>query len=89
MAIAKIFIFKELIMTAKIESWNKWLKAILFLFTLGLFGIVFRVMRFVENKNSVTLVVAIISIIPPLGQVLAIIDTVTEIANNQVSLLAD
>lgn len=76
-------------MTAKIESWNKWLKAVLFFFTFGLFGIVFRVMRFVENKNSVTLVVAIISILPPLGQVLALIDVVTELAKDKVAILAD
>ena len=76
-------------MTAKIESWKKWIKVVLFIFSLGIFGIIFRVMRFIENKNSVTLVVAILLILPPLGQVVALIDAVTELAKDKVVILAD
>ena len=75
--------------TAKIESWNKWLKALLFFFTRGLFSVIFRIIRYTETKNVVTLVVSIISLVTGLCLILCLIDTVTEITSNKTSILAD
>ena len=75
--------------TSKIEGLNKWIKALLFFITGGLFSAVFRIIRFTETKNIVTLVVAIVGLVTFLAPVLGIVDAVTELANEKVTVLAD
>ncbi len=75
--------------TAKIEGLNKWVKVIIFLFLGAIFSPLYRVFRYTETKNVVTLVVAIVSFVTGLSLILEIIDIVTEITSNKVTVLAD
>ena len=75
--------------TAKIEGLNKALKVILFLFFGGILSPLYRIFRYTETKNVVTLVVAIVSFVIGLSWVLGIVDAVTELASEKVTVLAD
>ncbi len=75
--------------TAKIEGLNKWLKVLIFLLVGGIFSPLYRIFRYTETKNIVTLVVAIVSFVTGLAFILAIVDIVTEITSNKVTVLAD
>lgn len=57
---------------------------------LGAFvGGVYRIVRYVETKNIVTLVAGILTLIPPISFVAWVIDLITEITQNKISVLAD
>lgn len=57
---------------------------------LGAFvGGVYRIVRYVETKNMVTLVAGILTLIPPISFVAWVIDLITEITQNKISVLAD
>ena len=57
---------------------------------LGAFvGGVYRIVRYVETKNIVTLVVGILTLIPPISVIAWIIDLITEITQNKITVLAD
>ena len=53
------------------------------------YGGVYRIVRFVETKNVVTLVAGILCLVPPISFAAWVIDLVTEIVNNKISVLAD
>lgn len=74
--------------TAQFENLPKLLKFILFLFLGGLLSGIFRVLRFLETKNLVTLIFGIVCFFG-VGFVVGIIDAVTELLGNKVSVLAD
>ena len=74
--------------TAQFENLPKLLKFILFLFLGGLLSGIFRVLRFLETKNLVTLIFGIVCFFG-VGFVVGIIDAVTELLGNKVSGLAD
>jgi hypothetical protein len=74
--------------TEKLESLPKWAKILIFLFTGGLASGIFRVLRYLETKNVVTLVVGILCFFT-FGFVFGIIDLFTEIMHNKVTILAD
>jgi hypothetical protein len=74
--------------TAQFENLPKILKFILFLLLGGLLSGIFRVLRFLETKNLVTLVFGIVCFFG-VGFVVGIIDAVTELLGNKVSVLAD
>lgn len=74
--------------TAQFENLPKILKFILFLFLGGLLSGIFRVLRFLETKNLVTLIFGIVCFFG-VGFVVGIIDAVTELLGNKVSVLAD
>lgn len=75
--------------TGAYEALPKILKVIIQLFLGAIVGGVYRIVRFVETKNVVTLVAGILTLIPPISFVAWIIDLVTEIAQNKISVLAD
>lgn len=75
--------------TAQFEELPLWAKIIFLLFFGGLISPIYRILRYVETKNTVTLVVAIVSLVTCLSAVLAIIDIVTEITDNKIKILAD
>ena len=52
-------------------------------------GGIYRIIRYFETKNVTTLVVGILALIPPITVVFWIIDLVTEIMNNKITVLAD
>lgn len=74
--------------TSKYDELPKWVKIVLQVFLGSLVGGVYRVVRFVETKNIVTLVVGILNFVG-LGFVFWIIDLVTMITKDKISILAD
>ena len=76
-------------MTNAYESLPKIVKLILQFFFGYIISGVYRIIRFVETKNIVTLVVGILALIPPIDFVFWIIDLVTEITSNKITVLAD
>jgi len=76
--------------TQKYEDLPQIVKIILQIFLGGLIGGVYRIIRFVENKNIVTLVVGILVLVTGVGNLIAwIVDLVTEIFKNRITVLAD
>ena len=71
------------------ENLPKILKVILQLFFGGIIGIVYRIIRFLDSKNTMTLIGAILLFVPVAGFVIQIIDIVTEITKNRITVLAD
>lgn len=63
-------------------------KILLQIFLGSLIGGVYRVLRFIENKNIVTLVAAILNFVG-IGFIFWIIDLVTMITKEKISVLAD
>jgi len=74
--------------TAMYEDLPKIAKILLQIFLGALISGVYRILRYVETKNIVTLVVGILCFVG-LGFIFWIIDLVTEITNNKISVLAD
>lgn len=74
--------------TAKIESLPKIAKVLLFFFFGWILSSVYRILRYTETKNSVTLVVGIVGFFF-VGVIVGIIDAVTEGLDNKVTILAD
>ena len=52
-------------------------------------GGIYRIARYCETKNTTTLIVGILALIPGPGTVFWIIDIVTLILNDKISVLAD
>lgn len=76
--------------TASYESLPKIVKIILQLILGGIIGGIYRIIRFVETKNVVTLVVGILVLVTGVGNLIAwVLDLVTEITQNKISILAD
>ena len=76
--------------TQKYEELPKIVKIILQIFLGGLIGGIYRIIRFVETKNVVTLVVGILVLVTGIGNFIAwIVDLITEILHNRITVLAD
>ena len=73
--------------TSKYDELPKWVKILLQVFLGGLVSGVYRILRFVETKNVVTLVAGILCFVG-LGFIFWIIDLVTEITQNKIAVLA-
>lgn len=76
-------------LTASYESLPKIAKILLQLFLGAIVGGVYRILRYLETKNTATLVVGILALIPPISFVFWVIDLVTEATNDKISVLAD
>lgn len=75
-------------LTAQFESLPMLVKVlVLFVFGVVVSG-VYRIVRYLETKNIVTLVAGILCF-TGIGFVIGIVDAVTEILNNKITLLAD
>ena len=75
-------------LTAQYEALPKIVKIIIQLFLGALVGGIYRIVRFLETKNIVTLVVGILNFVG-LGFIFWIIDLVTEITSNKITVLAE
>lgn len=75
--------------TASYEALPKIVKIILQIVLGAFVGGIYRILRFVETKNIVTLVVGVLALIPPISFVFWVLDLVTEITQNQISVLAN
>ena len=76
--------------TESYEGLPKILKLILQFFFGWLIGGVYRIIRFTETKNIITLIVGLVVLFTGIGNFIAwIVDFVTELLNNRISVLAD
>lgn len=75
--------------TGAYEALPKIAKILLQIFLGAIIGGVYRILRYLETKNIVTLVVGILALIPPIDFVFWILDLVTEVTNDRISILAD
>ena len=75
-------------LTAAYEALPKIAKILIQIFLGALVGGIYRIVRYFETKNVVTLIVGILNFIG-LGFILWIVDLVTAIMNNKISVLAD
>ena len=76
-------------LTASYEALPKIIKVILQLFFGGLIAGIYRIIRFVETKNIVTLIVGILVLVTGIGNLIAwIVDLVTEICSNKITVFA-
>ena len=73
--------------TAMYEDLPKIAKILLQIFLGSIISGVYRILRYVETKNIVTLIVGILCFVG-LGFIFWIIDLITEIANNRITVLA-
>ena len=80
---------KKKTITGAYEALPKIAKILLQIFLGAVIGGVYRILRYLETKNVVTLVVGILALIPPIDFVFWILDLVTEITNDRISILAD
>lgn len=77
-------------LTEAYEALPKIVKIILQIFLGSLIGGIYRIVRFVEKQNVVTLVVGILVLVTGIGNLIAwIVDLVTEITANRITVLAD
>ena len=77
-------------LTKQYENLPKIVKIILQIFFGGIIGGIYRIIRYVENKNIITLVAGILCLVTGIGNFLAwIVDLVTEILYNRITVLAD
>lgn len=77
-------------MTQAYESLPKIGKIILQIFFGGLIGGIYRIIRFLETKNVVTLIVGIVGLVTGVGNVILwIVDLITEILSNKITFFAD
>jgi hypothetical protein len=77
-------------LTETYENLPKIAKILLQIFLGGVVGGIYRIVRYTETKNIVTLVVGILCLFTGVGNFAAwIIDLVTEITQNRITVLAD
>ena len=77
-------------LTKQYENLPKIVKIILQIFFGGIIGGIYRIIRYVENKNVITLVAGILCLVTGIGNFIAwIVDLVTEILYNKITVLAD
>ncbi len=68
----------------------KIVKILLQIFLGGVIGGIYRIIRFLETKNIVTLVVGILCVCTGVGNFIAwVVDLITMITKNKISVLAD
>lgn len=81
---------KKLTLTAQYEALPKLVKVLIQLLLGAVVGGVYRIVRYFETKNIVTLIVGILVTFTGIGNAIAwIVDLVTEIVSNRITVLAD
>ncbi len=80
---------KKKTITGAYEALPKIVKILLQLFLGAIIGGVYRILRYLETKNVVTLVVGILALIPPIDFVFWILDLITEATSDRITVLAN
>ena len=76
--------------TAKYEELPKIAKIIIQVILGGIVGGIYRILRYLETKNIVTLVVGIVGLVTGIGNcVLWVLDLISEALNNKITFFAD
>jgi hypothetical protein len=77
-------------LTEKYNALPKLVKFLLQLFLGGVIGGIFRIIRFVENKNVVTLVIGLLTLFTGVGNGIAwLVDLITVLTKDKICVLAD
>ena len=76
-------------LTATYEELPKIVKIILQLILGAIVGGIYRIIRYTETKNTTTLIVGILAIIPPISVIFWVVDLITELTGNKISVLAE
>ncbi len=76
--------------TEYFEDLPLWAKIILLLFAGAFISPIYRIIRFLENKNIVTLVVGILGLVTGVGNfVLAVLDIISELTRGRITVFAN
>ena len=75
--------------TGAYDALPKIAKIIIQIFLGAVVGGIYRILRYLEKKNTTTLVVGILALIPPIDFIFWIIDLYTKITAERISVLAD
>ena len=75
--------------TAEFEKLPQIAKVLLVIFLGWIICPAYRILRYFEKKNTTTLVVGILCIIPPIDLVATIVDAVTEATANRITYFVD
>jgi NAD(P)H-flavin reductase len=71
------------------ENLPKIAKVILLIFFGYLISPIYRILRYLETKNTLTLIVGIVCLVTGVGNVvLQVLDVITELTNNRITILA-
>ena len=77
-------------LTATYEALPKIVKVLLQIFLGAVIGGIYRIVRFLETKNVITLVAGILVLVTGVGNAIAwVVDIITEITSNRITLFAD
>ena len=75
-------------LTASYEALPKIVKLLLQFFLGALVGGIFRILRYIETKNTTTLIVGVLALIPPIDFIFWVVDFVTELLHNKITVCA-
>jgi hypothetical protein len=76
--------------TEMFENLPLWAKILLLVVAGTLISPVYRILRYLETKNTTTLIVGIVCLVTGCGNaILAIIDIITEVTKGRITVLAD
>lgn len=76
--------------TQMYEDLPKIAKVLIQIFLGGVIGGIYRIIRFTETKNVVTLVVGLLTLFTGVGNGIAwVVDLITELTKNKICVLAD
>ncbi len=70
------------------ESLPKWAKVVLLVFV-GLICPIYRIIKYLETKNTNTLIAGILALIPFVGTIVQVIDIITEVTDNKIKFFAE
>jgi hypothetical protein len=71
------------------ENLPKIAKVVLLIFFGYLISPIYRILRYLETKNTLTLIVGIVCLVTGVGNVvLQVLDVITELTNNRITILA-
>lgn len=76
--------------TEMFENLPLWAKILLLVVAGTLISPIYRILRYLETKNTTTLIVGILCLVTVCGNaILAIIDIITEVTKGRITVLAD
>lgn len=76
--------------TEMFENLPLWAKILLLVVAGTLISPIYRILRYLETKNTITLIVGILCLVTVWGNaILAIIDIITEVTKGRITVLAD
>lgn len=76
--------------TEMFENLPLWAKILLLVVAGTIISPVYRILRYLETKNTTTLIVGILCLVTVCGNaILAIIDIITEVTKGRITVLAD